>query len=153
MSLNDERIGGPDLQWATIPFDEAGWHDVHIHGIAAVPDRFELYLDIDYLLDWKCPRCGPGPARFRVAPATVRFEDVSSVELALESPQGTVAIRELERITISNRDVQVWRWMFHCHQGSLSFESTGFKVLIRKQPITTELQHLTAQQRGLPFSW
>jgi hypothetical protein len=41
-------------EWSDLDLNEMNWHDVHIHGMAAIPERFELRFDIDHILELTC---------------------------------------------------------------------------------------------------
>jgi hypothetical protein len=53
--------------WTEADFDSLGWHDVHVHGFRVLDGEHgagELWLDIDYILDWVCPSdLGPKQAK------------------------------------------------------------------------------------------
>ena len=141
------------LKWSKVDFEQMGWHDVHLYGVAAVPDRFELYFDIDYIVEWICPPSTPGSAQFRIAPATVKFENVSGVSIAVESQQGAITIREVDRTkreSLPADMVETWHWVFKCGEGVINFETSGFQIALRQQPILSEVQYLSVDQRGLP---
>jgi hypothetical protein len=66
--------------------DATSWHDNLVHallfhvGDASTGDwRSELVLDIDHIVEWICGT--EGDARFRVAPATLTFHDVTDLRV------------------------------------------------------------------------
>jgi hypothetical protein len=141
------------LHWSDAEFDRMAWHDVAIHGIAAVPDRFELCLDIDYIFEWLCPVPAGGAVRFRIAPATLVFEHVSSVTVALDSGQGVVTIGDVRRTKnerLPGSQVDSWHWQLDCHEGLIAFDATGFQLFVRQEPVIRDVQCLGIEDRGLP---
>ena len=69
-------------------YDPHKWHDNQIHGIAlrtADPDEddwtSDLALDIDHVVAWVKSEDG---VRFRVAPATLTFHDVTDLKLRID---------------------------------------------------------------------
>src|SRR6185437_13031395 len=107
-------------EWTDADFEQLGWHDVHIHGIATAPARFELCFDVDYITTWMCGPPSQGRTQFLVAPATVTFENVQHVRVTVSSEQGLLSIDEVRR---SNRrllpgsGVGLWDWVLKCHEG------------------------------------
>ena len=76
----------------TDAFDGFSWHDNQVHGLRwelGDPERGEwhhrLVLDIDHIVEWT--GAGIGEGRFRVAPASLVFEDVQDLKLVGQSPQ------------------------------------------------------------------
>ena len=86
--------------WTENDFDSLGWHDIHVHGFQIIEgehgDEYhadgELWFDLDYILEWMHPDSEGGAFRFRIAPASLRFRDVSSLRLALDYETPTAAM-------------------------------------------------------------
>jgi hypothetical protein len=149
--MDDQSGKGDEL--AETEFDRVQWHDVHIHAIAAMPDSYALCFDIDYIVEWLCPPSGRGQAKFRVAPATLVFDDVSDVSIAVISQQGLLEISEVQRSTItppSANDVVIWNWVVKCQEGNITFNASGFRLILRQPPMLSNVQRLDADHRGLP---
>jgi hypothetical protein len=129
------------------------WHDVSIHGIAALADRFELRFDIDYILEWVCSPAQGEPTQFRIAPATLIFKDAGALRVTLDSQQPLASIDEITRVNrgrLTGASVDTWYWKIKCHEGEISFEASGFFLFLRAAPIQLGLQYLNSEQRGLP---
>ena len=69
-------------------FDRLSWHDCSLWGLelrVIEPDddqgTSDLALDIDFVVEWLCGV--DGPARFRVAPATLVFHGVTGLCILL----------------------------------------------------------------------
>jgi hypothetical protein len=140
-------------EWTDADFDQLGWHDVHIHGLAAVSARFELHLDIDYITTWMCAPSGGGATQFLIAPATMTFENVQHVRIAVSSEQGILSIDEVRRENMRippSSSVSIWDWVLKCHEGNICFEASGFHLVLRHAPILSELQYLESARRGPP---
>jgi hypothetical protein len=141
-------------EWSDTDFDQMGWHDVHIHGISALPDRFELRFDVDYIVEWMCAPSDSGITKFLVAPATLVFENVQHVRIAVNSEQGLLSIDEIRREgcrQLADSKLSIWNWTLRCQEGSVEFEATGYKLALRSSPIVSELQYLNTDQRGRSF--
>jgi hypothetical protein len=70
-------------------FARLSWHDDTVYGLRfAVGDiargdwRSELVLDLDHIVEWLCGQ--DRSVRFRVAPATLIFHDVTDLRIALD---------------------------------------------------------------------
>ena len=140
-------------EWSEADFDRMDWHDVHIHAMAAVSDRFELRLDIDYIFEWLCFPSKSGPTTFRIAPATLIFRNTGRFKARFDSQQGLATINEITRTTrerLPGGSVDTWDWKIKCHDGEISFEASGFRMVLRAPPLLVEVQYLNSQQRGLP---
>ena len=87
--------------WTEADFEQMGWHDCAVHALAFRPERFELRLDLDYILEWVAPTEPGGPFTFRVAPATLVFHNVSGVTADLQP--GTGVLPTLDALTRADR--------------------------------------------------
>lgn len=142
-----------DLTWR--------WHDNVIYGLAfdrGEPDegdwRSDLVLDIDFVAEWLCT--APGEMRFRVAPATVTFHDVT--DFAISVDQGDSAgrnaifewsIDRVERQRL-DRPFDYWRWTIHLHSppgGTLAFCAGGFTQAETAEPMLLPEQRLPRSAR------
>jgi hypothetical protein len=140
--------------WTETDFSRMGWHDCHIHAIAFVPDQFEFVLDIDYIFQWVNPQPGEACFKFWVAPATLVFENVCNIVFDLKT-DGGVEVESLIREAPQRphnaehigRELE-WRWIFECQEGSISFQSVGYKQYVRAMPQLTQHQILTLETRG-----
>lgn len=144
------------LIWSDADFEEMGWHGAYVHAIAAIPENFELMLDIDYIVQWVNPIPPEQHFKFWVAPATLVFSNVWNVKFCLESESGEFSIQGLERLNEQatlNGKMTDWLWRFLGNEGSLSFRATAYKQHFRKQPILTLSQQLMLNERdGISFN-
>src|SRR5262245_1377807 len=135
--------------WTEVDFDQMGWHDAAIYGLAILPESFELVLDIDYILKWVDP-VPPSPNfSFWVSPATLAFHGVQDVESELsfrhiEQP----TIQDIHRPAAASDGEDAGRWRVELHQGSMSFRASGFKQFFRRQPLHVEGQMIGLERRG-----
>lgn len=128
------------------------FHDVRVLGYAAVPDAFEIRLDVDFLVEWLCPRSADERARFRVSPATLVFDNAAEFAATLTSPQGAFSIDELVRSDfelLPGAALGTYRYELRAHGGSLlRVRASGFRLVLRAEPIATDQQELSMEQRG-----
>ena len=156
---------------ASKPFDPFDWHDNAVYGMrleVGDPDRgtwhSRLILDIDYILEWICGT--DGRFHFRVAPATLTFEDVTDLNLALDQGDSgcTVALQlptiqaiECERLKDQKicLDRPYWRWRIIFNEpqnGLITFGASSFHQRLRGDPVVTNSQQFpTDRPRPLPF--
>lgn len=155
VSTEPKRYRLPRWTWTVADFEEMGWHDVWVHGIATVeepphqfPKRMELLLDIDYKLDWV--HQGENlPFKYWMAPATLAFENVFDLSIRLDTGQPGL---DIDGITREDRTTAIgqrtWEWTIRFHQGEIRFWSTGFAQYFRRAPLLSENSYFTNDQRG-----
>ena len=146
-------------------FEQLSWHDCHLWGMAfragdANDLVSQLVLDIDFILEWMCGVDGK-PAQFRVAPATLVFDDVTDLRIHVDwgatgfpvsvNPASIASIeREIvpDRIVYPGRPYYSWQIRFNWPQGAeIVFRSVGFTQTLRAEPVVSETQHLSLRQR------
>jgi len=147
-------------------FERLSWHDCTIWAIefrAGDPDRgdwtSEIALDIDFLVEWICG--AEGNARFRVAPATLVFHEVTDPRIAIDwgstgfqNALHPVSIHVIERERVQNQKVcldrpyYAWRILINWPEGgAISFGAVGFTQTLRAEAILTDQQHLSPGER------
>jgi hypothetical protein len=147
-------------------YDGLRWHDNTIYAFhldAADPDRgvwrSDLVLDIDHIVEWICGI--DGRAKFRVAPATLVFHDVTDLRITIDF--GTNAFRrtlnELSIGAITREPVRaqgaagpfpyfLWRIDLNLPQGGeIAFGASGFTQTLRAEPQMLDEQRLPASAR------
>ncbi len=150
-------------------FERHSWHDNIVYAIRLdVGDAFEgdfhsdLVLDIDHIVEWDC--APDGSMRFRVAPATLAFHDVTDLRIAVDFGDSgcRTAINELaiddivrERLPAAEQkiclDRTYWRWRIALNLpagGEIAFGASGFTQTLRGVPVLTEEQRLPADRRA-----
>ncbi len=147
-------------------FDRLSWHDNALYGLCfevGDPDRddwrSDLVLDIDHIVEWLC---GPaGRARFRVAPATLTFHDVTDLRIAVDCGDsgGRVALHEpsidaITRAPIRDPNIRLdrpyhrWRIALNLPRGGeIGFGASGFTQVLRAEPVLLDEQKLAAADR------
>ena len=147
------------LTWTDADFDSLGWHDVHIHGFRVLEGEHgagELWLDLDYILEWVGP-CGEGDGYwFQTAPALLKFRDVTSLRFSLDcatptAAMGPFSIDGIEREPISHENgYRSYRWTLAINwpAGEITFESPGFSQSLTGAVVETDSQHLDEAQRN-----
>ena len=147
------------LTWTDADFDSLEWHDVHIHGFHVLEGEHgtgELWLDLDYILEWVGP-CGAGDGyQFRIAPAILKFRDVTSLRFSLDyatptAAMGPFSIDGIERKPISyGNGCGSYRWTLAINwpAGEITFDSPGFSQSLTGAAIETDSQQLDEAQRS-----
>ncbi|MBN9391495.1 MAG: hypothetical protein J0I20_25915 [Chloroflexi bacterium] len=137
--------------WTDRDFDFMGWHDATVHGLVFRPQNYSFALDLDYILKWVEPEPPESFYSFWVAPATLAFENVSELEIAIQSnlPQLTLfGIERDDERPVPNGHLKSWRYILDADQGTITFRATGFTQKFRNLPVFTRQQSLTEQERG-----
>lgn len=145
--------------WSETDFDELGWHDSHVHGFRVLEGEHgtgELRLDLDYILEWLCPAGEGGACRFRIAPALLKFRDVTSLRFSLDyatptAAMGPFSIGGIEREPISyGSGYGSYRWTIPINwpAGEITFESPGFTHMLTGSVVETDSQQLDESQRN-----
>ena len=148
-------------------FDGMLWHDNYVYALAvSIGDvargdwRSELVLDIDHIVEWICeaaPRL-----RFRVAPATLTFHNVTDLRINLDwgdsgcqTAVSEASIQVIDRSPVGDQkiclDQPYYRWRIEMNNpdGSvITFGATGFTQLLRAEPLLIDEQKLTPGQRA-----
>jgi hypothetical protein len=133
-------------------FDTMSWHDCHIHAFS-FNDDYELLLDIDYMFEWVKPKKGGKYYKFWIAPCTLIFENVHTVELELDSGQPIIDLIQRENPQITPASAYLGKafeydWSMEMINGVMTFKSVGFKQYVRQPPILFHEQKIEMQIRG-----
>jgi hypothetical protein len=146
-------------------FDGFSWHDNIIYGLSldvGDPDRdtwhCRLVLDIDHIVEWL--RGEADGMRFRVAPATLTFEDVGDLRIAVDYGDSggrrninEMSIAEIVRMPLahpSERDIPYWRWRIALNWprgGEIFFAASGFRQDLRAEPVLLAEQRFSSAAR------
>ena len=137
--------------WTEADFDSLGWHDVRVHGFRILEGEHgtgQLWLDLDYILDWICPATDREAYRFRIAPAVLRFRDVDSLRFELDYATPTAAMGPFSLAGVERESVAYgggyssfrWKLDINWPSGSISFESPGFAQELTGPVLETDSQ-------------
>ena len=148
-------------------FARLSWHDDTVYGLRfAVGDihrgdwRSELVLDLDHIVEWLCG--SDRSVRFRVAPATLVFHDMTDLRIALdwgESGHRTALsepqIDAITRAPVAGQKICLdrpyyrWRIAFNWpHGGEVAFGASGFTQTLRAEPVVLDQQRLPPGDRN-----
>jgi len=154
-------------QLAEADLARLSWHDDTLYGLRLVVGdvargewRSELVLDLDHIVEWVC---GPaGGVRFRVAPATLVFHDVTDLEIALDwgdsGHRTALCEPQIDRITRApvqdqkiclDRPYYRWQIAFAWPRGGLiACGASGFTQTLRATPTLLDQQRLPPGTRA-----
>ena len=154
------------MRWTEADFTEMSWHDNPVYGLRLVapdPDRndwrSEMMLDIDYIVEWICGT--DGGVRFRVAPATLTFHDVTDLKLAADYGEydhaatvNPMTIDGIMRTGIADPHSAVerpyWRWRVALNlpsDGEIALGASGFTQELRADPLETDQPWVPPERR------
>jgi hypothetical protein len=155
-------VGAPPPFATHADFDGLSLHDDTIYGLrldTADPAnalwRADLVLDIDHIVEWVCG--SDKRMRFRVAPVTLIFHDVTDLALAVDwgdsghqTALHPMAIDHLAREAVADQhiclDRPYWRWTITLNwpkASRLAFGASGFTLTVREPPILSDEQQLS----------
>jgi hypothetical protein len=118
-------------------------------------------LDIDHIVAWLCGTAD-GTARFRVAPATLTFHDVTDLRIAVDLGDSghRVALRPLSIDSIArerlehqqiclDRPYYAWRIVLNDPRGGLlAFGASGFSLVLRADAMLLDEQRIPVADRS-----
>ena len=144
--------------WTENDFEQMGWHDCSIHALAIDSDAYDdfvkcvLLFDIDYIFKWVLTE-DKSHYYFWVAPSTLIFTEVT--DLKFQYASGTSFLPELEISNISRKEkiyengYKSWHWQIELvGDNFISFDSTGYKQIIKRTPSYMNRQVFTRTERG-----
>jgi hypothetical protein len=144
--------------WSDADFDQMGWHDATIHGLAVHTEglaenfRSRLLVDLDYVVEWVQPASPEEHFSFWVSPATLVF-DVWDLVGDIDSQFAELEIAGLQRSMPDDRRPDLPRWHIEGRAFDLKFGASGYRQYIRQAPILTSQQSLSlAARRGFAFT-
>jgi hypothetical protein len=148
-------------------FERLSWHDdtlyalrIEVGDIARDDWRSELVLDIDHIVEWLCE--AGRRVRFRVAPATLIFHDVTDLAIAVDwgdsghqTALHEAAIDVLTRAPVADQkiclDRTYYRWRIALawpRGGEIAFGASGFTQRLRAAPLLQDEQKLSPADRA-----
>ncbi len=142
--------------WTEADFDAMSWHDNHVHALRVEEGEWgagRLILDIDYILEWL--KSDDGRVRFRILPATLTFNEVTNLRIALDYATPTAGLCPFSLDRIERRAEQrerhvatVWTLCINWPQGEISFDAAGFEQRGSAAPVLSDGQCLVPADRG-----
>lgn len=135
--------------WSEADFEEMGWHDSHIHAISFPNEDLELSLDIDYLFKWILDDTS-GLYNFWVSPCILLFFNVLNLKISIDF-QNTIGLNILDIKRLNprlspNRKTTLWDFEIVTDKGYIKFESSGYRQVVKKQPIISQSQVLAREK-------
>jgi hypothetical protein len=126
--------------WTDADLPSLSWHDNCVHGLRVVEGKGgdgELVLDIDHIVEWIE---SDESFHFRVAPAELRFRNVSDLRITLDSPatSATLAPFTLDRVDVDESNH--WTLKVNWPVGEISFSSAGFTQHLTGEPVISAAQ-------------
>ncbi len=147
-------------------FESLSWHDNIVYGLRLdVGDatrgdwRSDLVLDIDHIVEWV--RAEPAEMRFRVAPTTLTFHNMTDLRIAVDfgDSGGQIVMNELSIATIMREpiadqktclDRTYYRWLIELNLprgGEIAFGASGLTQDLRADPVLLEDQRFSVLDR------
>jgi hypothetical protein len=138
--------------WTEADFPDLSWHDNSVHAFRVVEGEHgtgELVLDLDHIVEWIESEKG---YEFRVAPAELRFREVTDLRITLDYSAATAALTpftlaEIQVDQLVNGQSNRWTLKVNWPVGEISFSSTGFIQHLTSDPVVSSAQTLGLTQR------
>jgi hypothetical protein len=142
-------------------FDRLSWHDCRIWKLelaAGEGPGADLSFGLDLIVDWLCGF--NKQARFQVAPAALTFHWVSDLRISVDCGDSKHrllvhpwSIEEITRVPLemlAGASAPDYTWRIRLNWpagGELSFGASGFTQTLLAEPIISETQQLSSEQR------
>ena len=147
--------------WTQKDYQQMGWHDSTIYGWIFKPTEngfsSDIVFDMDYIFQWVDPVAPKRNFSFWVAPCSLVFKNTFSLTINIDRRGGTTDMLEVADLYLVDKveeEVNKWmyEWTIDLQEGRINFKSTGFDQVVRQQPVFTDAQCLTLEQRkGISF--
>jgi hypothetical protein len=138
--------------WTDADFDHMGWHDATVRGMACPQELngSDLSFDIDYIVRWLNPEAPEASYRFWVAPATLTFLNVWSMDSEFVQTRRFEidAIRREDPLNDRQVTTGTRPWVIDGHTFDIRLLASGFEQIFRQPPVLTEGQSLSDEARG-----
>jgi hypothetical protein len=141
--------------WTDNDFDDMAWHDCSVYSIAFCSDEYSIAFDIDYIFEWIHSEQDEKYFKFWIVPATLVFDNIYNLCFDISSYNGALEIDTITRENplkpnnasyVHNKDE--WTWRIECQQGTISFQSIGYKMYVKMPPILSNQQKIALDKRG-----
>ncbi len=138
-------------------FEDYSWHDNPIHGFKIIELEHgsgNLEIDIDYIAEWLCQE--DNSCNFKIAPATLIFEGITELEIALDYKSCTAAITPPSIHEIIREQFKYpngyssfsWHIVINWPSNAyIKFKADGFNQKLRKEPMVHSKQVLPNELR------
>ncbi|MGS2765235.1 hypothetical protein [Sinomicrobium sp. M5D2P9] len=135
--------------WSEADFEEMGWHDSHIHAISFPNNDLELSLDIDYLFKSILDDTS-SLYNFWVSPCILLFFNVLNLKISIDF-QNTIGLDILDINRLNprlspNGKMTLWDFEIVTEKGYIKFESSGYRQVVKKQPMLSQSQVLNREK-------
>jgi hypothetical protein len=147
------------IKWTQDDFDSMSWHDNHVHALRLIEGEHgagDFELDLDYILEWLQPTSHLGSYRYRIAPARLRFHDVTDLAISIDYGAASAAMGPFSIAGIERRIEQrqhylatCWRIPVNFPPGEIRFEASGFEQSLVADELLVDRQWLTPTERGV----
>lgn len=132
------------------------FHDNNVHGFFVREGEHgagELVLDIDHIVEWR--QSEAGSFSFVVAPALLVFHKISDLVVSVDYKSASAAVGPFSIHEVHRREFAYpnghkssqWRIELNWPQGEITFVGEGLSLQLRAEPVESEGQSLSVEQR------
>lgn len=144
--------------WTVDDFGAMNWQEATVYAMSFVKEDEEalsgdLVFDIDYILEWVDDDHNEEHYHFWVAPCTLVFNNVLNFKMSIDNSAFNLDLLDitdihlLEQIPVEEGGYW-YSWKIELAEGEITFGSVGMSQIVRAQPIYTDSQVLTLEERG-----
>lgn len=119
--------------------NDYNWHDCPLYSL-----KFDdnLELDLDYIIKWELDS-NNNSYKYLIAPAILVFYGVRNFQISVKS--SILNGFEINHIIKDSKKT----WKIDLQEGEIIFEADGFTQTLTKEPVWSENQYLSEEQRKL----
>ncbi|MEZ5016699.1 MAG: hypothetical protein R2800_06585 [Flavipsychrobacter sp.] len=144
--------------WKVEDYEDMSWQDANVYAMSFVKDAEEalsgnLVLDIDYIFEWVDNDDTEEHYSFWVAPCTLVFSNVLNFKMSIDKTEYNLDLIDIADIHLLEKtpveEGGFWySWQIELADGEITFSSEDMYQVVRQQPIYTDSQVLTLEERG-----
>lgn len=142
------------LVFTTSNFNQIQWHDTKIYAFAFDDKNYKFYLDVDLILEWINPQSNSENYTFKIVPATIVFFNTWNLIFDVDTNLNLI----IEDVEMSNphlpnnikhiENILEYCWKIELSEGEIKFNSIGFEIFAKSEPILSNEQSIGLYERG-----
>jgi hypothetical protein len=151
--MSEDRTEDFPLVQTDSDFEGMNWHDCPIHALLLDKDEADLLMDIDFLWKWFPPLQEGHPFTYLISPATLVFHSAERLEISVQSASMGLRISDISRLDkVEYLGGLGYNWLIQGPHGHVKLWAVGFTQYRRQEPILSNRQGLTLEEReGISF--
>lgn len=124
--------------WRDEDFEGMGWHDCRLYSVSFPNESHEIKLDIDYIFHISRSTS----EYYTISPCDLIFDNVGNMAANIDTSNLMQSyILSIERSFLEHTKIgnhKLWKFNISGDFGSIVLQATGFRMLLRTQPIRSK---------------